>query len=102
MSIEHDNKKFNKKNSSNILNNEFKKNKDIFKSLNNSKEKKINTFDHREIGLKKQKVPFLSTENRKGFEEMEIKDINYIVGPGFYLDDSYFDWNKKSYNLLYN
>ena len=102
VSIEHDNKKFNKKNSSNILNNEFKKNKDIFKSLNNSKEKKINTFDHREIGLKKQKVPFLSTENRKGFEEMEIKDINYIVGPGFYLDDSYFDWNKKSYNLLYN
>ena len=61
-----------------------------------------NNISYPKINIKDQKAPFLTNEERKNIEKMEMKDINCIVGPGSYLNDSYFNWNKKSYNLLYN
>ena len=113
LSIEYDNQKIHKKNNnmkndSDELNNiMFEVNKD--KLINkNQKENNINNFykfndfDNHKVKFKQQIAPFLSTEKRKGFETIEMKDINEIVGPGYYHKDSYFDWNKKSYNLLFN
>ena len=51
-------------------------------------------------------------ENKRGMEPFSViserkelgnegQDINYEVGPGSYDRDSYFDWNKKSFNALF-
>ena len=47
-------------------------------------------------------IPFLSNVEKDGFKSMidKIND-NKDVGPGAYRYDSYFDWNKKSYNMLF-
>ena len=47
-------------------------------------------------------IPFLSNVEKDGFKSMvdRITD-NKEVGPGAYRYDSYFDWNKKSYNMLF-
>lgn len=42
-------------------------------------------------------TPFL-VGAKKGFNLKCDND----VGPGDYISDSYFDWNKKSYNILFN
>ena len=51
-------------------------------------------------------APFLSNTRRddiENFEKERIKNIGGKVGgPGYYKTDSYFDWNKKSYNILFN
>ena len=47
-------------------------------------------------------IPFLSNVDKDGMRSMieKIND-NKDVGPGAYRYDSYFDWNKKSYNMLF-
>ena len=60
--------------------------------------------------IKKEKrqnyVPFLSNTRRddvENFEKDRLTNIGgQIGGPGYYKTDSYFDWNKKSYNILFN
>ena len=51
-------------------------------------------------------VPFLSNTRRDdidNFEKDRLTNIGgKIGGPGYYKTDSYFDWNKKSYNILFN
>ena len=51
-------------------------------------------------------APFLSYTRRddiENFEKNRIKNFGgKIGGPGYYKTDSYFDWNKKSYNILFN
>ena len=44
--------------------------------------------------------PFGSRTDRYKYDEESGKKNN--VGPGAYRYDSYFDWNKKSYNMLFN
>ena len=104
-SIEYTNQKIRNKNK--ILKHNLNNNNNIklqkIKLIESKKENKLdnnNNFNYPE--LNEQKAPFLSNDIRKEFEKMESKDINYDVGPGSYLVDSYFDWNKKSYNLLFN
>jgi len=51
-------------------------------------------------------APFLSKTRRDdidNFNKIRIANIGgKIGGPGYYKTDSYFDWNKKSYNILFN
>ena len=46
------------------------------------------------------KVPFLSKAKRKSNEKIETNSIEKI-GPGSYEQKSFFDWNKKSFNVQY-
>ena len=56
--------------------------------------------------IKKNFAPFLSNTRRDDMENFEKERISNIGGkiggPGYYKIDSYFDWNKKSYNILFN
>ena len=56
--------------------------------------------------IKTNYVPFLSNTRRDDMENFEKERISNIGGkiggPGYYKTDSYFDWNKKSYNILFN
>ena len=46
---------------------------------------------------------FLGRAGRHDIENNKKKNIlNPIVGPGYYKNDSYFDWNTKSFNILFN
>ena len=46
---------------------------------------------------------FLGGAGRNDIDNMKKKNIiNPLSGPGSYKSDSYFDWNKKSYNILFN
>ena len=102
-SIEYTNQKIKTKNK--IISNKINNNNLKIQTNKLTDIQKENIIENINISYPKiieQKAPFLSNENRKGFENYQIKDINYIVGPGSYLEDSYFDWNKKSYNLLFN
>lgn len=47
--------------------------------------------------VKTEKTPFLVGAKK----ELNPK-CDSDVGPGDYIFDSYFDWNKKSYNILFN
>ena len=50
-----------------------------------------------------QNAAFLGSAGRNDIDDMKKKNIiNPISGPGSYKKDSYFDWNKKSYNILFN
>ena len=78
---------------------------DRVKLLNNKKEEKVDqiyNLDYPEVKIGQQIAPFLSSTQRKESENFIIKDNNTKTGPGSYKADSYFDWNKKSYNILYN
>ena len=46
------------------------------------------------------KVPFLSKAKRKSNEVIDSNSIEK-VGPGSYEQKSFFDWNKKSFNVQY-
>ena len=59
-------------------------------------------MDYPEVKFGQQIAPFLFSTERKESENFIIKDNNEKIGPGSYKADSYFDWNKKSYNILYN
>ena len=104
-SIEYENQKvINKYLKNKIKNQKKEKNKlnDIQKENIANNENNENNINYPKINIKEQKAPFLTNEERKNIGGLEIKDINSIVGPGSYFNDSYFNWNKKSYNLLYN
>ena len=46
---------------------------------------------------------FLTSAGRDDIDNNKKKNlINKETGPGSYRNDSYFDWNKKSYNILFN
>ena len=78
---------------------------DRVKLLNNKKEEKVDqiyNLDYPEVKFGQQIAPFLFSTERKESENFIIKDNNEKIGPGSYKADSYFDWNKKSYNILYN
>lgn len=46
---------------------------------------------------------FLGSAGRNDIDNNKKKNIiNPIVGPGYYRNDSYFDWHTKSYNILFN
>ena len=50
-----------------------------------------------------QSAAFLGSAGRNDIDNMKKKNIiNPMSGPGSYKKDSYFDWNKKSYNILFN
>ena len=50
-----------------------------------------------------QNAAFLGSAGRNDIDDIKKKNIiNPISGPGSYKKDSYFDWNKKSYNILFN
>ena len=69
---------------------------------NYSKEEK--SFIKKEI--RQNYVPFLSNTRRDDIDNFErdrlINIGGKVGGPGYYKTDSYFDWNKKSYNILFN
>ena len=48
-------------------------------------------------------IPFSSSVERNDnrYFLSKGKDNNKQLGPGAYRYDSYFDWNKKSYNILF-
>ena len=60
---------------------------------------KYNLF-FKEKEFRQQNSPFGSKAERSEIKEGFEKPKN--VGPGAYRYDSYFDWNKKSYNMLFN
>ena len=106
-----------KKNSIDYENQKLKDKKTIFNSygfgstvdrvklLNNKKEDKVDqiyNLDYPKVKFGQQIAPFLYSTERKESENFILKDNNTKIGPGSYKADSYFDWNKKSYNLLYN
>ena len=45
------------------------------------------------------KSPPFNISDKKEFEKNNYEETN--LGPGRYNLDSYFKWNKKSYNMLY-
>ena len=50
-----------------------------------------------------QNAAFLGIAGRTDIDDNKKKNlINPNAGPGSYRKDSYFDWNKKSYNILFN
>jgi hypothetical protein len=50
-----------------------------------------------------QNAAFLGSAGRNDIDDNKKKNIiNPFSGPGSYNQDSYFDWNKKSYNILFN
>ena len=46
------------------------------------------------------KIPFLSKAKRASNETIDNKSMKK-VGPGSYEQKSFFDWNKKSFNVQY-
>ena len=103
-SIEYDNQKIKTKNLKKNYNG-FGSTVDRFKLLKNQKENIIDKFydiDFPKVKSGQSIAPFLSSLERNEIDKILIKDKNYNTGPGSYGIDSYFDWNKKSYNLLFN
>jgi len=62
--------------------------------------------DDKNKNIRQKFVPFLSNTRRDDMDNFEKERISKmggkIGGPGYYKTDSYFDWNKKSYNILFN
>ena len=59
------------------------------------------SFKEKEIT--QQMSPFSSNVERDGNNYFlpNNKNKKKEIGPGAYRYDSYFDWNKKSYNILF-
>ena len=55
-------------------------------------------YTNKEFKIKQIIPPFHSSENRTLTFHSFLKNR---VGPGQYKRDSYFDWNKKSFNINY-
>ena len=57
----------------------------------------------KEKELVQQNTPFSSVVERDGIKYLipNEKKNNKHLGPGAYRYDSYFDWNKKTYNILF-
>ena len=58
----------------------------------------------KEKEIKQQNSPFSSNAERDGSKFLipEEKNNSKHLGPGAYRYDSYFDWNKKTYNILFS
>ena len=48
----------------------------------------------------KQIIPPFNSSSNKQLVLFPSKTIS--VGPGQYKNDSYFDWNKKTFNITFN
>ena len=56
-----------------------------------------------DVQIYQQNSAFLGSAQRDDIDNMKKnKLINPMAGPGSYKKDSYFDWNTKSYNILFN
>ncbi len=56
-----------------------------------------------DVQIYQQNSAFLGSAQRDDIDNMKKnKLINPLAGPGSYKKDSYFDWNTKSYNILFN
>ena len=56
-----------------------------------------------DVQIYQQYSAFLGSAQRDDIDNMKKnKLINPLAGPGSYKKDSYFDWNTKSYNILFN
>ena len=69
-------------------------------------QKKDEKSENKLENVRQNLIPFLSNTRRDdldNFEKDRIAKIGgKIGGPGYYNVDSYFDWHKKSYNILFN
>ena len=69
-------------------------------------QKKDEKSENKLENVRQNLIPFLSNTRRDdldNFEKDRIAKIGgKIDGPGYYNVDSYFDWHKKSYNILFN
>ena len=92
---------------------QFMKNMNAFRPPFNSAEPKFKSikkddtngvlneeFYYQKKDSKYSKVPFLSKAKRKSNEVIDSNSIEK-VGPGSYEQKSFFDWNKKSFNVQY-
>ena len=60
-------------------------------------------IDYKNVEMMQQTVPFLRGADKNDFEKYKKrKEMESKKGPGEYRKDSYFDWNKKSFNILFN
>ena len=56
-----------------------------------------------DVSTYQQNAAFLVGAQKNDIDNIMKKNkLNSVVGPGSYRNDSYFDWNKKSYNILFN
>ena len=56
-----------------------------------------------DIKIYQQNAAFLGVAGRTDIDDNKKKNIiNPNAGPGSYRKDSFFDWNTKSYNILFN
>lgn len=77
------------------LSQRFKYDKDLLKQENNLGPGYYYKYNKNKV--KENLNSFNSSENRFIYS----KDSNNNVGPGLYNKESYFDWNKKSFNLKF-
>ena len=86
-------------NSTNLKNVAFFKCNPIIKKSSSHKNIELKHYiEPKKSGFKKIYPPFNSFVEKK-IEFNSQSDIN--IGPGQYNHDSYFDWNKKTYNISY-
>lgn len=70
-------------------------------NINNLHE--FNADKNKQVKIYQQNAPFLEISGRYDLENYRQKKLyNPNIGPGTYKKDSYFDWNKKSFNMLFN
>ena len=85
-----------------LIEGQFNRDKDI--GIGDFSHEKEN--DDKNKNIRQKFVPFLSSTRRDDMDNFEKERISKmggkIGGPGYYKTDSYFDWNKKSYNILFN
>jgi len=76
----------------------------IFKNQINEKNGVGNyNLKYPEVKKYQQNAAFLGSAGRNDIDDNKKKNIiNPLTGPGSYRKDSYFDWNIKSYNILFN
>ena len=76
----------------------------IFKNQINEKNG-VGNYDlkYPEVKIYQQNAAFLGSAGRNDIDDNKKKNIiNPLSGPGSYRKDSYFDWNIKSYNIIFN
>ena len=60
-------------------------------------------INNKEVEFMQQTAPFLGSADKNDIENYKMrKDMESKKSPGEYRKDSYFDWNKKSFNILFN
>ena len=60
-------------------------------------------LNYPDIKMYQQNSAFLCGSGKDDVENNKKKNsFNQNLGPGVYIKSSYFDWNKKSFNILFN